>query len=78
VLLGVGAALAVVASPHYRTILAFPLAVFTAALARWPTTGMLGVIYIAAATAWWVQRVWHLVRVPGQPQPPQPPQAAAG
>jgi hypothetical protein len=75
-LLGVGAALAVVASPRYRIILAFPLAVFTAAIVSWPTTGMLGVGYVAAATVWWVQRVWHLVRGSGQPQP-QPPQTAA-
>jgi hypothetical protein len=71
-LLGLGAALAalaVVASPRYRMILAAPLAVFTAAIVSWPATGMLGGMYVAAATLWWLQRVWDLVRQPGRPPP---------
>jgi hypothetical protein len=71
-LLGLGAALAalaVVASPRYRMILAAPLAVFCAAIVSWPATGMLGGMYVAAATLWWLQRVWDLVRQPGRPHP---------
>jgi hypothetical protein len=64
-LLGIGVALVVAARPLHRVILAAPLAVFAAAIVSWPATGVLGVIYIAAATVWWLRRVWHLVRGPG-------------
>jgi hypothetical protein len=60
-LLGVGAALALVRSARYRVIVAAPLAVFTAAIVSWPATGMLGVMYIAAVTVWWLQQVWRLL-----------------
>jgi hypothetical protein len=66
-LLGVGAALALVRSPRLRVIVAAPLAVFAAGIVSWPATGMLGVIYIAAATGWWLQRAWQLVRPPHRP-----------
>jgi hypothetical protein len=66
-LLGIGVALAVVARPLYRIVLAAPLAVFAAAIVSWPATGMLGVMYIAAVTLWWLRRVWHLVRGSGDP-----------
>jgi hypothetical protein len=67
-LLGVGAALALVRSPRFRIIVAAPLGVFAAAVVSWPATGVLGVIYIAAVTVWWVQQVWRLVRAPRLPQ----------
>ncbi len=67
-LLGVGAAFALVRSSRYRIIVAAPLGVFAAAIVSWPATGVLGVIYIAAVTAWWLQQVWRLVRAPRRPQ----------
>jgi hypothetical protein len=63
-LLGVGAALALVRPARFRIIVAAPLAVFTAAIVSWPATGLLGVLYIAAATVWWLQQVWRLLRNP--------------
>jgi hypothetical protein len=69
-LLGVGAALALVRSSRFRVIVAAPLGVFAAAIVSWPATGVLAIIYVAAVTGWWLQQVWRLVRTPGrQPQP---------
>jgi hypothetical protein len=65
-LLGVGAALALVRSARFRIIVAAPLATFMAAIVSWPATGLLGVMYIAAATVWWLQQVWRLLRLPGR------------
>jgi hypothetical protein len=67
-LLGVGAAFALVRPARYRIIVAAPLGVFAAAIVSWPATGVLGVIYVAAVTAWWLQQVWRLVRPPRRPQ----------
>ncbi len=66
-LLGVGAALALVRSARFRIIVAAPLATFTAAIVSCPATGLLGVIYIAAATVWWLRQIWRLLRVPVRP-----------
>jgi hypothetical protein len=63
-LLGAGAAFALVHGWRYRLIVAAPLAAFTMAIVSWPATGVLGVLYIAAATVWWLQRAWRLVRPP--------------
>ena len=63
-LLGVGAAVALVRPLRYRTIVAAPLAVFTAAIVSWPATGLLGVSYVAAVAVWWLQQVWRLLRAP--------------
>jgi hypothetical protein len=68
-LLGVGAALALVRSPRYRIIVAAPLGVFAAAIVSWPATGVLGIIYIAAVSVWWLRQVWRLARAPRRPQP---------
>ncbi|MGC9668503.1 Hsp70 family protein [Planosporangium sp. 12N6] len=64
-LLGIGMTLAVVARPLHRVILAAPLAVFTAAIVSWTAVGLLGLAYVAAATVWWLRRIWHLFRGPG-------------
>jgi hypothetical protein len=63
-LLGVGAALALVRPLRFRLILAAPLAVFTAAIVSWQATGLLAVLYITAVTVWWLQQVWRLLRTP--------------
>jgi len=61
-LLGVGAALALARSTTFRIIIAPPLAMFTALIAGYPATGVLGIIYITAATVWWSLRIVHLLR----------------
>jgi len=61
-LLGVGAALALARSTTLRIIIAAPLAMFTALIAGYPATGVLGIIYTTAATIWWSLRVLHLLR----------------
>jgi hypothetical protein len=63
-LLGVGAALAVVRPLLYRLVVAAPLAVFTAAITSVGSTGVLAVIYTTAVAVWWLQRLWLLVRRP--------------
>jgi hypothetical protein len=63
-LLGVGAALAVVRPLLYRLVVAAPLAVFTAAITDVGSTGVLAVIYTTAVAVWWLQRLWLLVRRP--------------
>jgi hypothetical protein len=59
-LIGVGAALAIVRPLLVRLVLAGPIGVAAAAITDWSTTGVLGVIYIAAVTLWWLQRLWQL------------------
>ncbi len=71
-LLGVGAAVALVRPLRYRIIVAAPLAVFTAAIVSWPATGLLGVSYVAAVAVWWLQQVWRLLRAPRSAGPPTP------
>jgi hypothetical protein len=61
-LLGVGAALALARSTTFRIIIAAPLAMFTALIAGYPATGVLGIIYTTAATIWWSLRILHLLR----------------
>ena len=61
-LLGVGAALALARSTTFRIIIAAPLAMFTALIAGYPATGVLGVIYATAAIIWWSLRILHLLR----------------
>jgi len=61
-LLGIGAALALARSTTLRIIIAAPLAMFTALIAGYPATGVLGIIYTTAATVWWSLRVLHLLR----------------
>jgi hypothetical protein len=63
-LIGVGAACAVVRPWPYRLMVAAPLGVLTAAITDVSTTGTLGVIYAAAVTVWWLQRLWELVQQP--------------
>jgi hypothetical protein len=76
-LIGVGAALALVPRLGHRIIVAVPLSVFTAAIANWRSTGVLAVVYTVAVTLWWAQRLWHLARSsPREPIPrpsPGPP-----
>src|SRR6266542_1391637 len=74
-LLGVGAAVALVRPLRYRIIVAAPLAVFTAAIVSWPATGLLGVSYVAAVAVWWLQQVWRLLRAPRRQPPPGCPTA---
>ncbi len=57
----VGAPLAIVKPPLHRLIVGAPLATFTTAIVSWPATGTLAVIYIGAATAWWLRCLWHLL-----------------
>jgi hypothetical protein len=64
-LIGVGAACAVVRAWPYRLMVAAPLGVLTAAITDVSTTGALGVIYAAAVTVWWLQRLWELGQRPG-------------
>ncbi|MGN9912691.1 Hsp70 family protein [Phytohabitans sp. LJ34] len=59
-LIGVGAALALVRPLLLRLVLAGPVGVAAAAITDWRTTGVLAVIYIAAVTLWWLQRLWQL------------------
>jgi hypothetical protein len=61
-LLGVGAALALARSTTFRIIIAAPLAMFTALIAGYPATGVLGIVYTTAATVWWSLRILHLLR----------------
>jgi hypothetical protein len=68
-LLGIGAAVALVKPLLHRLILAAPLAVFTAAIVSPRATGVLGVIYTMSVTVWWGQRVWHLLRGSGLERP---------
>jgi Hsp70 protein len=63
-LIGVGAACAVVRPWPYRLMVAAPLGVVTAAITDASSTGTLGVIYAAAVTVWWLQRLWELVQQP--------------
>ncbi len=60
-LLGIGATLAIVKPTLHRIIVGAPLATFTTAIVSWPATGTLAVIYIGAATAWWLRCLWHLL-----------------
>jgi hypothetical protein len=69
-LLGVGAALAVVRPLLYRLVVAAPLAVFTAAVTSVRSTGVLAVIYTTAVAVWWLQRLWRLLSRPGPAQVP--------
>ena len=65
-LIGVGAALALVRQPLFRLVLALPLSVVTAGITGSGTTGVLAVIYIIAVTVWWLQRLWQLWQRPPQ------------
>lgn len=65
-LIGVGAACALVQPLLWRVIVAIPLAGFTALITDVTTTGVLAVIYISAVTLWWAQRLWQLWHRPAQ------------
>ena len=61
-LLGVGAAAAIVRPLLWRLLLAVPLGVVLAFLAGPNATGTLGVIYIGAVAWWWALRLWYVRR----------------
>ena len=61
-LLGVGAAAAIVKPLLWRLLLAVPLGVVLAFLAGPNATGTLGVIYIGAVAWWWALRLWYVRR----------------
>ena len=65
-LIGVGAALALVRQPLFRLVLAAPLSVVTAGITGSGTTGVLAVVYVIAVTVWWLQRLWQLWQRPPQ------------
>src|SRR6266508_2276021 len=62
-LIGIGAALAVAETPRWRVILGGPFAVLVAAVVTYPATGFIAMLYVLAASVWWVRRLWQLVRV---------------
>jgi hypothetical protein len=49
---------------RYRLIVAAPLAVVEAGIVAASSTGILAVVYIAAATGWWLRRAWQLANHP--------------
>ncbi|MCW6004281.1 Hsp70 family protein [Micromonospora sp. CPCC 205371] len=59
-LIGVGAACALVQPLLWRIIVAVPLAGFTALITDVTTTGVLAFIWIMAVTVWWAHRLWQL------------------
>lgn len=65
-LIGVGAALALVSGRRLRLLLAAPFGVVMAGIAEISTTGILAVIYVIAVTVWWLQRLWQLWQRPPQ------------
>ena len=77
-LIGVGAAFALVQPWLYRLIVAVPLAVVTAAITSVDSTGILGMIYVLAVTTWWLQRLWQLIYRPPQPWLPTAPPPGGG
>ncbi|MEV0810851.1 Hsp70 family protein [Micromonospora sp. NPDC050200] len=67
-LLGIGTIMAVVRQPVLRLILGAPMAVITAALVGPGASGILGVIYAIAVTAWWIRQLWtRILRPDRQP-----------
>ncbi|MEV0811377.1 Hsp70 family protein [Micromonospora sp. NPDC050200] len=63
-LLGIGTIMAVVRQPVLRLILGAPMAVITAALVGPGASGILGVIYAIAVTAWWIRQLWTRILRP--------------
>jgi hypothetical protein len=74
VLIVVAAAMVVVRRWQYRLILALPVAVVAAGIVAPSTTGLLAMVYVVAATAWWASRAWQLATRPRGALPhPAPP-----
>jgi len=63
-LIGVGVACTLVRPVLLRLVLAAPLAVFGIVVVGPGSTGILAVVYAIAATLWWGQRLWSLIRTP--------------
>lgn len=61
-LLGAGTAVAIARRLQFRLIIGAPLAIFTAAIVTWRSTGMLAILFVAGATWWWAWQVWRLLR----------------
>jgi hypothetical protein len=64
VLIAVAAVMVLVRRWRYRLILSAPLAVVAAGIVAPATTGVLAMVYVLAATAWWVRRAWQLAAHP--------------
>jgi hypothetical protein len=63
-LIGFGAAAALVSPWVLRLIVGLPLGVVLAAIVSWRATGILAVIFTVAVTLWWAGRLWALLRSP--------------
>jgi hypothetical protein len=63
-LIGVGVACTLVRPVLLRVVLGVPLALFGVVVVGAGSTGILAVVYTIAATLWWGQRLWSLLRTP--------------
>lgn len=63
-LLGVGAACALVSNLVLRLVLGVPLGLFVAVIVSPRSTGAIAVIVAVAVMVWWARRLWDLVRSP--------------
>jgi hypothetical protein len=62
--IGIGTAMALTRRWRHRIWLALPLGIIGLGIAGPFTTGVLAVVYTAAATVWWIRRAWRLATRP--------------